>query len=191
MGNSGQTGQKWDAVPREWRTGPTQFDFNQHDGLFTCPDGSGGTGDSLERYWEADTLWEFRRDQMTLLEGLEYSLPARQAYMYRSGHEGRVLAHNIRAIDNGSVGDLTNDQWEAILSGFGKRCAYCGCGGPMCLEHVTPICRDGDTTANNVVPACKSCNSKKHSRTPEEWLPSDKAKAFRAMQKRVLRKAFG
>jgi 5-methylcytosine-specific restriction endonuclease McrA len=56
-------------------------------------------------------------------------------------------------------------EWPQILEAFGHRCAYCGDAiGPLTKDHVTPISKGGINTADNVVPACKSCNSRKHNR---------------------------
>lgn len=37
------------------------------------------------------------------------------------------------------------------------------------MEHIVPISRGGKTTRNNVVPACKDCNTKKNRLVPVEW----------------------
>lgn len=52
-----------------------------------------------------------------------------------------------------------------------KTCAYCGkdMGDSPSLEHLTPVSRGGDNQRYNLVYACKSCNSKKHDKTLEEY----------------------
>ena len=50
-------------------------------------------------------------------------------------------------------------------------CQYCGChlnSKNASIDHVTPRSRGGIHTWNNVVAACKPCNRKKGSRTPED-----------------------
>lgn len=50
-------------------------------------------------------------------------------------------------------------------------CAYCGMKGTyqeLNREHIHPVSRGGKNAWTNVVTACKSCNSRKGSRTPEE-----------------------
>jgi len=48
-------------------------------------------------------------------------------------------------------------------------CQYCGARGvELTLDHVTPRSRGGRTTWENLVTACKACNTKKGNRTPEE-----------------------
>jgi len=48
-------------------------------------------------------------------------------------------------------------------------CQYCGCRVPdLTLDHVVPRSREGPTSWDNVVACCRSCNSRKRDRTPEE-----------------------
>lgn len=48
-------------------------------------------------------------------------------------------------------------------------CQYCGrTGVELTLDHVIPKSRGGKTTWENLVTACKECNTKKGNRTPEE-----------------------
>lgn len=51
------------------------------------------------------------------------------------------------------------------------RCVYCGAdvsADPQC-DHVHPISRGGANAAENLVTACRHCNSSKGDKTPEEW----------------------
>lgn len=55
-------------------------------------------------------------------------------------------------------------------------CAYCH--EPIhprdkTLDHVVPVSKGGVHSIANVVIACKSCNSRKHARTPDQWLSAD------------------
>jgi 5-methylcytosine-specific restriction endonuclease McrA len=58
--------------------------------------------------------------------------------------------------------DLTIAQWQIIKEHYGHRCVYCG-KKPKQLtqDHITPLSAGGSDTLWNVVPACRSCNSKK------------------------------
>lgn len=74
---------------------------------------------------------------------------------------------NRRARVRGAGDDrLTLREWRQILEVFGHRCAYCL--KPLVRatkDHVDPIARGGRNVADNVVPACGSCNSRKSART--------------------------
>lgn len=50
-------------------------------------------------------------------------------------------------------------------------CAYCGTrfpDGELTVEHIVPVSRGGQHHWTNVVTACRSCNTRKGSRLPEE-----------------------
>ena len=51
-------------------------------------------------------------------------------------------------------------------------CHYCGKHvgrADLTMDHVVPLTRGGRSTKGNIVPACKECNSRKHSLLPVEW----------------------
>jgi 5-methylcytosine-specific restriction protein A len=51
-------------------------------------------------------------------------------------------------------------------------CHYCGgkvAPGELTMEHVVPLVRGGLSRKNNLVTACKDCNSKKKYMLPMEW----------------------
>ena len=70
-----------------------------------------------------------------------------------------------RAIENEIVNTLTAQEWIDILKEYKFRCAYCGKEFTLfdreTKDHVIPISKGGDNTKENIVPACRSCNSKK------------------------------
>ena len=72
----------------------------------------------------------------------------------------------------GVLATLTVAQWEAILALHGGKCSYCGRSGKLTQDHVVPLSKGGGTTAENIVPACVTCNAKKGARTPSEWRPN-------------------
>jgi hypothetical protein len=59
--------------------------------------------------------------------------------------------------------DLTHEDWMAILEYHDHRCAYClERARRLEKDHVIALVRGGDHTADNIVPACRSCNATKH-----------------------------
>ena len=51
-------------------------------------------------------------------------------------------------------------------------CYYCGQPTPrteLTMDHVVALTRGGKSVKNNLVPACKACNTKKHLLLPGEW----------------------
>lgn len=49
-------------------------------------------------------------------------------------------------------------------------CAYCGTERELTKDHVIPRSRGGSNEPDNIVWACRNCNSAKGNRTPGEWL---------------------
>lgn len=87
---------------------------------------------------------------------------------YRDGNRDKVRAANQRRkrlLRGATVHDLTSEQWAAILDLFDHRCAYCARDDrPLTQDHLIPLSRGGGHTADNVVPACQPCNSRKGDR---------------------------
>lgn len=60
---------------------------------------------------------------------------------------------------------------RAVMIRDGYTCQYCGAQasrGMLTIDHVLPKVRGGRTLWENLVCACKECNLRKGSRTPEE-----------------------
>ena len=74
----------------------------------------------------------------------------------------RNYAHirRARTIDNG--GNLTVEEWNAILDFYGHKCLCCGRGDvKLTIDHVIPVFHGGKHSADNVQPLCGPCNSRK------------------------------
>jgi len=62
--------------------------------------------------------------------------------------------------------NFTLAQWLEVLEEFGHRCAYCLRGDrKLTMDHVIPVSKGGEHVRENIVTACKSCNSKKKDRS--------------------------
>lgn len=55
-----------------------------------------------------------------------------------------------------------------VMKRDGYACAYCGSTKNLTLDHVLPRAQGGQTSWNNLITACYSCNSQKGDRTPEQ-----------------------
>lgn len=63
---------------------------------------------------------------------------------------------------------FTPEDWKYALSYFGG-CAYCVSTSDLNQEHFIPLSKGGPYTLDNIIPACKSCNSSKKDRAPGDW----------------------
>lgn len=65
---------------------------------------------------------------------------------------------------------LTKEEWRSIKEAYKGRCAYCGKRGKLTQDHVIPLSKGGGTVRDNIVPACRSCNSSKNDSPPRKAL---------------------
>jgi 5-methylcytosine-specific restriction endonuclease McrA len=75
--------------------------------------------------------------------------------------------------------ELRQSQWWKRRCAKGL-CHYCGRqtpAGELTMDHIVPVARGGKSSKGNVVPACKSCNTKKKQLLPMEW--EDYLQSFR------------
>jgi len=66
--------------------------------------------------------------------------------------------------------DLTAEQWTALQQAWAG-CAYCGATDqPLQRDCVLALSRGGRYTLQNIVPACRSCNTSKCNEEVTAWL---------------------
>lgn len=81
----------------------------------------------------------------------------------------RAKVSRRRARKNHLEATLTATEYKSILEHYGNACAYCGRSNcKLEQDHIAPVVQGGGYTKENIVPACRSCNRKKHARTPEQ-----------------------
>jgi 5-methylcytosine-specific restriction endonuclease McrA len=92
---------------------------------------------------------------------------------YARDKEKRISASMaVRAKRAGAPGSHTIAEWKAVLRHHGRTCVYCNTKltpKNVSRDHRQPLCRSGSNDIRNIVPACRSCNSKKHDKTFEEF----------------------
>jgi 5-methylcytosine-specific restriction endonuclease McrA len=74
----------------------------------------------------------------------------------RGGIKRRSILENV-------IREFTAQDWAELLLDYDHRCAYCH-KKDLCLtrDHIVPLSKGGHHTKSNIVPACQSCNSRKH-----------------------------
>lgn len=104
-----------------------------------------------------------------------HKLAWRRANPQRLREHARMWSARQRAIKRQAAGCHTEAQWLSRVEYFGWRCVYCGrvlkpenAGGrrvepdTLTKDHTIPLSKRGSDWASNLRPACKSCNSSKH-----------------------------
>ena len=57
---------------------------------------------------------------------------------------------------------------QSIYEAWDCRCGYCG-EEATSLDHIIPRFRSGSSNRNNLLPACRRCNTNKASAKMEDW----------------------
>lgn len=66
---------------------------------------------------------------------------------------------------------ILKSEWDALKNNYKFLCAYCDRREPLGMDHNIPLSRGGEHNISNILPACRSCNSKKHTKTAAEFMP--------------------
>ncbi len=90
----------------------------------------------------------------------ERNLERARAYVRVAGHKRRVASAGTH---------FTFAEWAALLERYEGRCAYCGSTERIEADHRIPLCRGGSNDIGNILPACRSCNRRKHRKTEAEF----------------------
>jgi len=96
---------------------------------------------------------------------LDYYKAWRQANLERARLYVRVSAHKRR----GAIGSFTFQEWLDLVAEYDGRCGYCGSTDHIEADHRTPLDRDGTNKIDNIIPACRRCNRRKHTMTEAEF----------------------
>ncbi len=106
-------------------------------------------------------------------KNIEKIARSKKVWAKNNPEKTRAKVQRREALKRSLPATLTQQEWEDIKAEFNYCCAYCGAserklGYNFHQEHVIPLSRGGGYTRENIVPACRSCNSRKGNRTPEE-----------------------
>lgn len=76
--------------------------------------------------------------------------------------------------------------WQRCLDYFNNKCAYCGKDRKLQQDHFIALEWGGEYTKNNIIPACKPCNSSKQEKNFFVWYPE---KSFYSIkrEKKILK----
>ncbi len=99
---------------------------------------------------------------------LDYLRKWRAANPERARGYVRLAGHRRRAAAGGE--HIRVEDWERLLQSHKGRCAYCGEVAALIeADHRTPLSRGGRNTIDNILPACRSCNRRKRTKTEGEF----------------------
>jgi 5-methylcytosine-specific restriction endonuclease McrA len=95
----------------------------------------------------------------------KYLKESREQNPERSHAYVRAATNKRRRAAGGQ--SFTSAEWLALLTYHGGACAYCGSKVMIEIDHRTPLARGGSNLIENILPACRRCNRRKHLMTEE------------------------
>lgn len=73
------------------------------------------------------------------------------------------------------ISDFSSFDWKQCKHYFNNECAYCGRKlKNLTQDHFIPLSKGGNYTKNNIIPACRNCNSQKHNKNFSTWYKEQK-----------------
>lgn len=92
------------------------------------------------------------------------------AYRAANPEKKAHLENRRRARKAGNGGSHTLAERRAKFDLLGNLCLYCGEPKKLTVDHKVSLKRGGTDNIRNVVPACRTCNSRKNVRTAREYI---------------------
>lgn len=90
-------------------------------------------------------------------------------YARRNPEIRRVIRHQRRGREMAAEGSFTHAEWRALLQDHDGRCAYCGETRLLTADHKIALARGGSNRIDNILPACRRCNQRKHTSSEREF----------------------
>lgn len=109
---------------------------------------------------------ELLRDKQYRENNLEKIKEKDRNYIKNNPEKNRVKSMKRHALKRGAKGrGVTAEQWIEIMNKYGNKCLCCGYTGQLAIDHIIPLINGGEHDVNNIQPLCRSCNSKKGTKT--------------------------
>lgn len=99
---------------------------------------------------------------------LDYYKRWRERNLVKARAYVRAAGIKRRAASQGQ--HFTAQEWLALVEQHGSCCAYCETPSDRLeADHRVPLCRGGSNLIENILPACITCNRRKHRKTEQEF----------------------
>jgi hypothetical protein len=118
------------------------------------------------RYWQENP--EAKKEHDRWWDNYIYSLRYKCDPLFRRHECQRNSEKKARNRGNHTV-KLRKGDVDARFAEFGNRCAFCGSGDQIIIEHFIPRSKGGPHAIGNILPACHRCNMSKFNHDPETW----------------------
>lgn len=118
-------------------------------------------------------LKEYLREYHRAHYNREENRKKHQEWKRNNPEKAKHAKHVLGARRRNALGSHTFDEWIAKAESFAWCCRYCGrqlTRLTATRDHVIPLSKGGTNYIDNIVPACRSCNSKKWAKMESEFL---------------------
>jgi 5-methylcytosine-specific restriction endonuclease McrA len=105
---------------------------------------------------------------------------------YRLTELGRVNKFRCKSKRRNAIGQhtLSSKELNKIYNSFENKCAYCNSTDNITLDHVIPVSKGGNTTIDNIILACRSCNCKRGNKDLCLFVSEEK---YKSINKKIVR----
>ena len=93
-----------------------------------------------------------------------------RSYLQEHPEVDRNAHRRRRARLANAEGEFTVAEFVELCAVYDNRCTYCNMEARLVPDHMTPLCRGGSNSLENITPACNPCNSRKHAKTYDEFV---------------------
>lgn len=124
-----------------------------------------------KQYYESNKETMLIRLKKYRKDNKEYFSKYNKEWNKNNKDKVNIVIQRRRAVKMSLPHTLTIGQWRSTVSHFDNCCAYCGKPLPLVQEHFLALSNGGGYVVNNIIPSCKSCNSKKNTRDFSIWYP--------------------
>lgn len=128
--------------------------------------------------WQLDNPDRKRKNALRWRHrNLERSRETSRRYAKEHPEKITVNSRNRRARKRNAEGSHTVADERAQFERQKRRCYYCGCEmikepfkpNSATVDHVVPLDQKGRNSPDNLVIACRDCNSRKGNKRPDQW----------------------
>jgi 5-methylcytosine-specific restriction endonuclease McrA len=133
-----------------------------------------------KKWYQKNRDFVLKRAEQYRIENEEVIKEKKRLYNLNNPGNSNIRAQRYRTRKRKLPATLTAKQWTGIKRDFNNSCAYCGMtekehirefNERLHQEHFIPLSEGGEYSHNNIIPACKSCNSSKQDKDFFEWYP--------------------
>lgn len=117
----------------------------------------------------ADLISKRRKERY--YKNRETELLSNKLWRYKNKDKKVIITQRRDANKKRASNTFTLADWNNCKNYFNNKCAYCGKKSFLEQDHFVSLSNGGGYDKDNIVTACKSCNSSKNAHSFFDWYP--------------------